>query len=148
MALVFENDYSKNYSTTSFNVASSGSKVEAQIRTLNEAFGRYDIGVERKRIYQDEAVNMGISAVYMNMKYLALAFIIMDGFNEYEKPYDEMTLNIQEYLKEFFQSEKFNEYYENIASVKREESLANYRDNVKRVLFSYCFKLEAYRGRE
>ena len=148
MDLVFENDYSKNYSTTSFNVASSGSKVEAQIRTLSEAFGRYDIGIERKKIYLEEAVNIGNSICYMNMKILALCFIIMDGFSEYEKPYEDSSLNIQQYLKEFFEDKKFDEYYENIANVKKQESIADYKNTVKKVIFSYCFKLEAYRARE
>ena len=83
------------------------------------------------------------------MKYLAQCFIILDGFLDYEGTEDDETQRLYEYLKEFFESEKFNdEYYKMIYDYKRENSLPSYKNNVKRVLFNYCFKLQAYRSRE
>lgn len=149
MAIVYDNDYTKNYSTTTFNSVHSNSKVETQLRDLSEALNKYDIGNDRKKIYRKEASNIGSFIYYMNMKYLALCFIIMDGFLDYDKTNEEEVLDLYQYLKEFFESEIFNnKYYEMIFDIKRENTLPTYKNNVKRVLFSYCFKLHAYRGRE
>ncbi len=151
MSLVFENNYSKNYSVSNFNPVSSNGKIENQLRDLNEAFNRYDTETERKKAYLEEARNMGSDILYMNMKYFALTLIIMDGFYYYEtddNEEDKVSL-LREYLKEFFNSEKFNDqYYDIIADVKKRNIIANYKSNVKRVLFTYCFKLLAYRVQE
>jgi hypothetical protein len=149
MAIVYDSDYTKSYTGVSFNIVNSNNKIENQLRDLNEYLSKYDIGSERKRVYRDEASNIGNFIYYMNMKYMAPCFIIMDGFLDYEKTNEDEIIDLYQYLKDFFESEKFNkEYYEIIYDIKRENSLPSYKNNVKRVLFSYCFKLHAYRARE
>jgi len=148
MELVFDNDYSKNYSSGDFGSTRKG-KTENQLIELTENLNKYDIGSDRKRVYKEEAGNMGNFIHYMNMKYLALCFIILDGFLDYEGTDEDETQRLYEYLKLFFESEKFNdEYYKIIYDFKRETYLPAYKNNVKRVLFTYCFKLQAYRSRE
>jgi len=149
MTLVFENDYSKNYSVSNFNPVSSNGRIENQLRNLSDALNRYDIEGDRKRAFQEETRNMGNDILYMNMKYFALCLIIMDGFYYYENDEDDNISALREYLKKFFESEKFNEqYYDIVADVKKRNIITNYKMSVKRVLFTYCFKLLAYRGQE
>ncbi len=83
------------------------------------------------------------------MKYFALSLIIMDGFYYYESDEEDRVSALREYLKGFFNSEKFNDqYFDVIADVKKRNTISNYKTALKRVLFTYCFKLLAYRERE
>jgi hypothetical protein len=149
MSLVFEYDYSKNYSVSNFNPVSSNGRIENQIRILNENLIRYDIESARKRAYQEEARNIGPDILYMNMRYFALCLIIMDSFYYYENNEEDNVSALRDYLRAFFESEKFNDkYYDIIADVKKRNTISNYKTSVKRVLFTYCFKLLAYRERK
>jgi hypothetical protein len=63
MTTVYDNEYASD----NFNAVYSNSKIETQLRDLVEYLNKYDIGSERKKVYREEALNMGIFIYYMRL---------------------------------------------------------------------------------
>jgi hypothetical protein len=140
MSLVFDYGFEKSYATTT-NISSSNARIVNQLNSLDAALKDYDISKERIYAFRERVSNLS-KLEYMNMRYLAACLIIMDKFSdeEHNSPYEELL----EYLKELFESEKFEKtYYEKMVNISNEESKTYYKIYLKRVVLDYCFKLLA-----
>jgi hypothetical protein len=145
MAISFE-DYGASYSGTDFNSFTSQGIFQLQRINLNEALRKYDFSSRRIDDLINEASTYNTFR-YMNMKYLAASFYIMEGFNDVNfADAEEATVEFENHLKNFLNTEsKFDKVYFKIVVESKQNTLANYIPKIKRELLSYCYKIFAIR---
>lgn len=141
MAISFE-DYGASYSGTDFNGFTSQGIFQLQRINLNEALRKYDFSSQRIDALINEAASYNTFR-YMNMKYLAAAFYIMEGFSEIELINAEQANDdFSNYIFSFLNTEsKFDKVYFKIVVESKQNTLPNYIPKMKRELVSYCYKI-------
>jgi hypothetical protein len=141
MAISFE-DYGASYSGTDFNGFTAQGIFQLQRINLNEALRKYDFSSQRIDSLINEAVSYNTFR-YMNMKYLAAAFYIMEGFSEVEIVDAEQALDaFDDYIKQFLNTESiFDRVYFKLVVESKQNTLKNYIPKMKRELLSYCYKI-------
>ena len=141
MAISFE-DYGSAYSGTDFNGFTSQGIFQLQRINLYDALKKYDFSSQRIESLINEAVNLNTFR-YMNMKYLAGSFYIMEGFEEIPLETQEQALDeFDTYILNFLNTEsKFDRVYFKLVVESKKDSLPNYISKMKRELLTYCYKI-------
>lgn len=117
--------------------------IQVQINKLSGELKKYPyLTKETRESLKNEMIQVpGLR--YMNASYLAAALEILEHISV-DTEYD-FTEYFSEYL--FQNAEAFKVYFDKIADYKK-ENLPNYPYMVKRVLFTYAFKINKFRNPE
>jgi hypothetical protein len=125
------------------NLVNLETPIQVQINKLSVELKKYSyLSKETRERLKVEMINVP-NLRYMNMTYLAAALEILEHI-EVDNEYD-FTEYFSEYL--FKDDEAFKVYFDKIADYNK-TSLPNYSYMVKRVLFTYAFKINKFRNPE
>lgn len=126
------NELSKSLAAASF-------QVQQQVKKLGPALEKYsEFTPEIRRRIKVEMTKVN-DVRYMNIEYLAAALSILEkmkieGYRNTEEDFDD-------FIRQIFDSEKeFNPYYKKLSDAKK-ESVPGYKNLMKKVLYTYCYKI-------
>lgn len=126
------NELSKSLASASF-------QVQHQVKKLGPALEKYsEFTPEIRRKIKVEMTKIN-DIRYMNVEYLAAALSILEkmkieGYGNNEEDFDD-------FIRILFDTEKeFNPYYKKLSDAKKENA-PGYKNLMKKVLYTYCYKI-------
>jgi hypothetical protein len=138
--LIFEGEYGAGYGGV--NDSFIRNPFQVQNISLSEYLKRFDISQDRFRFLIRKCGNLSTYR-YMNTRYLAAALYIYGIFeSSIQGNEEEIEAIFLEFIYEQLNNEKnFKKIYDRIVDEKKEGSIKNYNNNIKVVIFSYCYKI-------
>jgi hypothetical protein len=143
----FEQGFTKpgasRFSSNEFalNLSSASIQVQNQVKKLGPELEKYsNISSDIRYRLKNEMTKIN-DVRYMNMEYLAATLSILESM----KTEGYSSEDFEEYMIEFLNNDKkFEPYYKKILSVKKEQN-SGYKNLVKKVIFSYAYKINEAR---
>jgi len=146
--IVYEQGYEKpgtsRFSNNLFaiNLSEASGPVQIQVKRLISEFGKYsDLSFGVRSRLENEMLKIN-DIRYMNMQYLAAALDILEKMNIRGEEFDDYMIKVLN------DDKLFNIYYKNLFDPKKENVIPNYKTKMKKVLFTYCFKIYNIRNQK